>query len=112
MIQIPLRFQAVNNLSPLGAGVRLLPYAVINPIGSVVSPFVAGRYKVPPVYILLFGSVLQIIGFALLSSSSTTEAIDRAVYAYEAIAGFGLGSNLSCLIALTPFTVEKRDKCA
>ena len=111
VIQIPLKFQAVYGLSPLGAGIRLLPFAISSPIGSGVAAALAGRAKVPPVHILLGGSAVQIVGFTLLSVNPTTQNLDHAQYGYEAIAGFAVGVNLACLILLTPFSVEKRDKC-
>ena len=111
VIQIPLKFQAVYGLSSLGAGIRLLPFAIASPIGSGVAAGLASRAKLPPVYIMLGGSAIQIVGFTLLSVSPTTGGVNRAEYAYEAIAGFSVGVNLACLILMTPFSVEKRDKC-
>lgn len=110
VIQIPQRFQTVNNMSPLGAGIRLLPFALLCAIGSVVTASVAGKAKVPPIYLMLGGSIIQIVGFALLSTAPETTSISNAQYGYEAIAGFAVGINLCCLIVMTPFTVEKRDK--
>ena len=48
VIQITLTFQAVYCLWPIGAGLRLLPFAVISPIGSGVAAGLAGRAKIPP----------------------------------------------------------------
>ena len=110
IVQIPSRFQAVNSLSPLQAGIRLLPYAVLNPFGSVLAPFIAKRFKVPPVYIVFFGAVIQVAGTALLSITPTSTDIPGQIYGYEAVAGLGTGINLACLIIMTPFAVEKRDK--
>lgn len=111
VIQIPLKFQAVHGVSPLGAGVRLLPFAVMSPIGSGFAAGIAGKAKIPPIYIMLAGSVVQIVGFALLSISPTSQHINNAQYAYEAIAGSAVGVNLVCLILMTPFTVEIKDQC-
>ena len=110
VIQIPQRSQAVNNMSPLGAGIRLLPFAVPCAIGSVVTAGVAGKAKIPPIYLMLGGSAIQILGFALLSTAPETTHICNAQYGYEAIAGFAVGVNLCCLIVMAPFAVEKRDK--
>ena len=111
VIQIPLRFQSVNGLSPLQAGIRLLPFALLSPIGSGVAAGVVGKTKVPPVYVMLSGSAIQIVGFTLLSISPTTTGVSNAQYGYEAIAGFAVGINIACLIVITPFLVEERDKC-
>lgn len=112
VIQIPLRLQTVYGISPLGAGLRLLPFAVLSPIGSGVSAAIAGKAKIPPIYLMPVGAIIQIIGFALLSTGSTGTSPDKAQYGYQAIAGFGVGMNLSILILMTPFTVESRDKCS
>lgn len=112
VIQIPIRFQTVNGVSALGAGIRLLPFAVLSPIGSIIAAGVAGKLKVPPIYLLLGGSVIQTVGLALLSTSPTTTRINIAQYGYQAVAGFGVGVNIACLLVMTPFTVEKRDQCS
>ena len=110
VIQIPLRFQTVYGISALGAGIRLLPFAVLTPIGAGVTSAIAGKAKIPPIYLILVGAVFQILGFALLSTVPMGTSPSHAQYGYQAIAGFGVGMNLSNLIIMTPFAVEKRDK--
>lgn len=92
------------------AGVRLLAFSVASPIGSIVTSIITGKAKVPPIYFVLLASVLQVIGFGLLSSLPTTSHTSPAQYGYEVIAGFGCGINISLLILMTPFSVEKRDQ--
>jgi hypothetical protein len=110
MIQIPLRFQIINGLSPLQAGIRLLPFAVLLPVGSVFAAGIAGKAKVPPLYLFIAASILQIIGFALLSTSPTDGHLNPAQYGYQVICGFAIGSVLATLTVMTPFSVETRDK--
>ena len=111
VIELPLRFQAVNGLSALGAGIRLLPFAIASPIGSVIAAGVAVKTKIPPIYLSLGGAAILVVGFALLSTSPATTTIQNAQYGYQTIAGFGVGVSLAALIVMTPFAVEKRDKC-
>lgn len=111
IIQIPLRFQTVNGVSALGAGVRLLPFALASPIGSVLAAGIAGKAKTPPIYFILLGAILQLVGFSLLSTAPTTTKINQAQYGYQAIAGFGCGVSLASLIVMMPFAIEKHDKC-
>lgn len=99
-------------MSPLGAGIRLLPFAVTCAIGSVGTAGVASKAKIPPIYLMLGGSAIQVVGFALLSTAPDTTRVSKAQYGYEAIAGFAVGISLCSLIVMTPFTVEKRDKCS
>ncbi|KAF2681603.1 MFS general substrate transporter [Lentithecium fluviatile CBS 122367] len=97
IIEIPLRFQAVNSLSPLQAGIRLLPYAVLNPLGSIIAPYAAKRFRVPPIYMMLTGAVIQVVGTALLSTASTSMVgiVPAETHVYEGLAGFGTGVNLA-----------------
>ena len=106
---IPQRFQVVNGTSALGAGTRLLPFTCACPIGSIAGSMISKR-KVPPIYLIIAGSCLQVVGFALLSTAPTTMHISRAQYGYQAVAGTGVGINIITLILIAPFCVEKRDR--
>ncbi|KAE8163989.1 MFS general substrate transporter [Aspergillus tamarii] len=110
IFQLPQRFQVVNGLSPLQAGIRFIPFTVAAPVGSALSSAVAKALKIPLVYLVLLASVIQVVGFALLSTLSASLTITAAQYGYQIIAGFGCGINISLLILMTPFTVEERDK--
>ncbi|KAL8724486.1 MAG: hypothetical protein Q9166_007920 [cf. Caloplaca sp. 2 TL-2023] len=110
IFQIPQRSQIVNGVAPLMAGVRLLPFSVASPIGSIISSMAAGKLKIPPIYLILPASLLQVLGFALLSTLPTSSETSKAQYGYEAIAGFGCGVNISLMMLLTPHSIEKRDQ--
>ena len=87
-----------------------MPFTFAAPVGSAVSALIAGKLKVPPIYLVMCASVLQIVGFVLLSTSSYSPKVAAAQYGYEVIAGFGCGINISILVLMTPFCVEKRDQ--
>ena len=110
MFQIPQRFQFVNIISPLQAGIRFIPFTLAAPVGSVVGPMIAKIGKVPPIYLVISASVIQVIGFALLSTLPASQSVSKAQYGYEFLAGFGCGTNITLLILMTPFSVEARDK--
>ncbi|KAI4264049.1 MAG: hypothetical protein L6R42_000831 [Xanthoria sp. 1 TBL-2021] len=93
------------------AGVRLLPFTVASPIGSIISSTIAGKLKTPPLYLVLGASMLQLVGFILMSTLPTSSHTSKAQYGYEVIAGFGCGVNISTHMLNTPFCVEKRDQC-
>ena len=109
IISIPLRLQAVNGVSPLDAGIRLLPYGVLVPVGAFTAAIIAGRTKIPSVPVLSFGAALQMIGLALLSSLPTSGGIRTASYGFEVLAGYGTGLSIGTLVMLTPIVAEKRD---
>jgi len=110
IFQLPQRFIVVNNASALGAGLRLIPFTLAAPVGSIISATIAGKAKVPPIYLVLLASSIQVIGFGLLSSLPLSEIEPNAQYGYQVIAGFGVGINISTLLLMTPFSIaEKRD---
>lgn len=108
MINLPQRFQAVNSLSAFSAGVRLLPYAMLAPLGSLVSNIIFTRTKAP-LRLLLAGATLQLVGLVLLATQRVTLDVPASLYGYEAIAGFGVGITFGTLVIITPPSVEARD---
>lgn len=105
--QLPQRFQLVNGLSSLDAGVRILPFGAAFPVGSVV----ASKIKIPGIYLVLLGSVLQIVGYALLSTMTASENVQPSVYGYQVICGLGCGLNYTTQYLMIAFVAEKEDKC-
>lgn len=96
--------------TPLEAGVRLLAYAVTSPVGIVLATILTGKLRIPFVYVLMLGSVLQTVGFALLSTVSNTVDVWPGQYGYSVIAGLGTGSSIGSLYMMAPIVVEKRDQ--
>lgn len=109
IFQLPSRFRLVNSLSSFDAGARILPYGA-GALLSLPTGGIIGKAKIPGLYAILFGSALQIIGYALLSQLDGSVNIKRAVYVYQALIGLGASMNLQILNLLVPFTVESRDK--
>ncbi|KAF7879093.1 hypothetical protein EAF04_000293 [Stromatinia cepivora] len=109
VIQIPLRLQAVNGLSPLAAGVKLLAYGALVPSGSFVGAALSSKAKLPPIFVLMAGTTFQIIGCALLSTLPTDGELLKISYLYELLAGLGTGLQTGTLIIITPFVAANRD---
>lgn len=107
---LPQRFQLLNNLSALDAGVRLLPFGATFPVGAVFSAGVGGKLQVPGLFLAMFGAVIQVVGFALLSTLPSTMHIDPAIYGYEVLCGLGTGITYQILYLMVPFTADDRDK--
>ncbi|KAI3324202.1 putative multidrug resistance protein fnx1 [Xylariaceae sp. AK1471] len=109
MFILPQRFQLVYGTSGLDAGVRLIPFTAVIPVGSIFASVLAGKIKVPPVYLLLLGSALQVLGFSLIATLPSTLDIPSRIYGFQILAGWGCGINFSLLFILIPFVTEKRD---
>ncbi|KAF2179434.1 MFS general substrate transporter [Zopfia rhizophila CBS 207.26] len=110
IFQLPQKFQVVHGSSPIKAGIQLLPFTASGPIGAIIMS-IFSKKGVPPIYMVLIASILQVIGFSLLGTLSTENAsIRRSQYGFQVIAGFGSGANSALVQLLTPFSVEPRDK--
>ncbi|KAI1087948.1 putative multidrug resistance protein fnx1 [Rostrohypoxylon terebratum] len=109
IFQLPSRFRLVNGLPSFDAGARILPYGA-GALLSLPTGGIIGKAKIPGLYVILVGSVLQIIGYALLSQLDGSVNIKRSVYVYQALIGLGASMNLQILNLLVPSTVESRDR--
>ncbi|KAI1399819.1 drug resistance transporter EmrB/QacA subfamily [Hypoxylon fuscum] len=107
LINLPQRFQAVDGASPFQAGIHLLPLLLASPVATAVAGQLAGKLKIPPFYLLLFGASMQLLGIGLASSIPFTSG--AAMYGYEVIMGFGFGMGLVSLLIFTPMVVDRAD---
>lgn len=110
IFQLPMRYQVIHGTSPLGAGLRTMPFIGAAPVSSVISATLTKK-GVPPLYLIMVASILEIIGFALMATIPPSAVITTRQYGYQILAGLGCGSNLSLLVLLVPFTVRSKDTC-
>ncbi|KAF7930610.1 uncharacterized protein EAE98_005010 [Botrytis deweyae] len=108
VIEIPQRVQNISNTSTLIAGVRVLPYTMSVAVGSAITGGLTAKGRIPPIYVLITATILQILGTGLLYSIPVTAHMPASFYGYEVLAGMGVGLGLTTLLSITPFIVEKR----
>lgn len=108
VIYLPQRFQTINSMPALDAGVRLLPYAILAPIASLASNIIFMRRPMP-LLLLAVGSGFQLVGLALLVSEPIGLQIPARLYGYEILAGVGVGITFGTLVVITPSSVHPRD---
>ncbi|GAM40347.1 efflux pump antibiotic resistance protein [Talaromyces pinophilus] len=106
------RFRTILRVSPLEAGVRLLPYVLGSPIGAVISNLVCSKFNLAFITMLLAGGILQVIGLPLLATLTTEPNFPRVGYFEETLSGLGIGITFSILILETPFTADPQDLAA
>lgn len=110
IFQLPQRYQVVHGTSPLGAGIRTIPFIASAPLSSALSAAISKK-GVPLLYLVIGASILEVIGFGLLGTIPPSTAIINRQYGYEILAGFGCGSSISLLVLLVPVSVQSRDRC-
>ncbi|KAI0904704.1 putative multidrug resistance protein fnx1 [Ustulina deusta] len=109
IILIPIRYQTVVQSNPLQAAVRLIPFTIAGPSGTVIASGLAKRYKVPPIYLTLGADLLQIIGLAAISQGSGSNGDWTALWGLEVIVALGMGGCMGTLTLMTPPTVGEKD---
>lgn len=66
--------------------------------------------KVPPVYLITAGAVVQIIGIGLTCSLPTdTLNFPPQQYGFEAVMGIGFGLTLSTILTLAPLVADEKN---
>jgi hypothetical protein len=113
IFQLPLRYQTAADLNPLQAGLRLLPFSLSGPAGSIIAAGISKKLRVPPLYLMICGSIVQIIGIVFASRVSPSDPAWPGLYGLEVIIGLGFGFCLGPTTLLTPYIFDKRDlgKC-
>ncbi|TGO07759.1 hypothetical protein BTUL_0248g00020 [Botrytis tulipae] len=99
-----------HGLSGLDVGIRVVPFTALWAFGLLVSPTLASKLKVPPIYIVLAGSCIQTIGFPFGGALPFTLQIPSRIYAYEVIAGLGCDLVFLSLFIMIPFVAKTRDR--
>ncbi|KAI0173109.1 major facilitator superfamily domain-containing protein [Hypoxylon sp. FL1284] len=109
IFQLPQRFQLVHGFSPLDAGARIIPFGAAVPFGTIVAANILSKTRFPAVYILLAGTALQIIGFALLGVLPSTTQVPPGIYGYQVLSGVGCGANYQAMYLAIAFVADRRD---
>lgn len=111
IINIPQRLQTVNMTTAIGAGIRMLPLLLLlSPLATILAGILVSKLKIPPLYILVLGASLQMIGVGLFSSLGSSTSISPAQYGYQTLMGLGFGFSLSTILMMVPLVVTERDQ--
>ncbi|KAF1997983.1 MFS general substrate transporter [Amniculicola lignicola CBS 123094] len=108
IIQLPQRFQGVNNTSAERAGILLLPLTLLTPVGSMTAGLAIGKFITAEVAVMVAATCVS-IGVGLISSLPTGSAISAATYGYQIITGFGLGLGAPPYYMLLASSVAEKD---
>lgn len=87
-----------------------MPFTFAAPLGSLVASVLAGKFRIPILYLVAVAGLLQTLGFVLLASLPESSHVYPRAYGFQIIAGFGCGINVCMLLLSVPFVVESRDK--
>ncbi|KAF2730605.1 major facilitator superfamily transporter [Polyplosphaeria fusca] len=110
IVVLPQQFQVVFQDSPAKSGYRLLCMTLVSPLFAGVAGFFMQKKQIPPLYLLIAGQILAILGCGLASSiPETARSYPVSQYAYQAIMGAGFGLGLATAIMAAPLAYSKRN---
>lgn len=112
VIQIPLRFQAVNNESPWHAGVRLIPFGLATPVGGTLSAAICGKRRFPPIYMIFMAATLQIVGIVFMSRQTLDHIMWKGQYGLQFLTGLGSGMAVTTTQIMVPFIIVEKKHLA
>ncbi|KAF2740518.1 MFS general substrate transporter [Polyplosphaeria fusca] len=107
-IQLPQRFQAVNNKSAERSGILLLPLSLLTPVGAMLAGTLIGKW-IAAEFVLMIATAIITISFGLLSSLPTSTTLPVAAYGYEILAGFSLGFATAPYYFLLATSIDEKD---
>ncbi|KAI1775031.1 major facilitator superfamily domain-containing protein [Hypoxylon cercidicola] len=110
IFQLPQRFQLIHGFSPLEAGARIIPFGAAVPCGTIVAANILSKTRLPAVYVILAGTALQIVGFALLGVLPSTTEVPPGIYGYQVLGGVGCGANYQTMYLAIAFVADPRDR--
>ncbi|KAK7047800.1 hypothetical protein VNI00_006128 [Paramarasmius palmivorus] len=109
-IFLPQRMQVVDGLSPVTAGVRMLPLLLLL---GFLSPFAGAAVMITKSYrpLMWFASSVGAVGAGLLSTLAVPTQFSK-IYGFEAMVGFSIGVTITVSTIIIQFCVERRDLAA
>lgn len=108
IFSLPIRFQVVNAMSPLSAGLGLLPMLGSTAIGSMLGGILSGS-KNRTFSTLLVATCLMTLGTGLLSTLSPTAQPEPKSYGFQVLTGLGFGLTVSTVSILAALECKIRD---
>lgn len=106
VVYLPQRFQSANGLSPVDAGLKLIPILVVSAAGSMAAGVILSKGNICA-YLIILGTAFQLLGLGLYSSLPVTIEIPTVAYVYQAILGWGIGSTFSASFVLARIEVDR-----
>ena len=105
---LPIRFQVVNQVSALSAGIGLLPMLGSTAVGSMLGGLISGK-KNRTFETIIVATCFMTLGAGLLSTLSPTLTPEPKTYGFQVLTGLGFGLTVSTVSMLAALECDIRD---
>lgn len=96
----------MHGLSPVEAGIRMLPLLLLSATGSALGGILCQKRNIS-CHLLIASLSLQVIGLGLMTTLPTSaRVISPSIYGFQIILGLGFGLSLSCLVIVAQTEVK------
>ncbi|KAL4985183.1 major facilitator superfamily domain-containing protein [Aspergillus falconensis] len=112
VLELPGRFQILNDTSALVSGIRILPFTLTIAVSSALAGGLTARGRVPPFIVFSIAAVLQIVGLGLLYSVPADSPLSAGLYGYQSLIGTGVGMSLATAILTVPSLIGDKGMSA
>ncbi|KAL6233128.1 hypothetical protein BDW75DRAFT_252196 [Aspergillus navahoensis] len=112
VLELPGRFQILNNTSALTSGIRILPLTLAIAVSSALAGGLTARGRVPPFIVFAIAAALQTVGLGLLYSVPVDSPLSAGLYGYQTLIGAGAGMSLATAILTVPSLVGDKGMSA
>ncbi|KAL4740610.1 major facilitator superfamily domain-containing protein [Aspergillus similis] len=108
VLELPGRFQILNNTSAFDSGIRILPLTLTIALSSALAGGLTARGRAPPFVVFSTAAALQIVGLGLLYSVPANSPLSARLYGYQTLIGTGVGMSLATAILMIPSLVSEK----
>ncbi|CAM1501898.1 Fc.00g038820.m01.CDS01 [Cosmosporella sp. VM-42] len=109
VIQIPQRFQNVNNTTATRAGILILPLTLVSPVTALCAGSVVGKHRFWAPGLTVLGACTSLVGTTLMSTLPIDHEISSAQFGYQVLIGISLGLMTPSLLYLIKIEVQEKD---
>lgn len=106
IVNIPERSEIVDGVSPITAGVRLLPMLLTSALGAFVGGAINSKRNVTA-YTLTTASAFQVIGYGLMTTLGSGGHFSKGrLYGFQVFLGLGFGLSIASATQMTALQAE------
>lgn len=108
VVNIPEQSEIVDGVSPVTAGVRLLPMMLASAVGAIAGGAISSKRN-NTAYTLITSAASQVLGYGLMTTiHASAGSVAPKIYGFQVFLGLGFGMSISSATQMTQLPAEPR----